>query len=239
MIDAIVTMCEGEEWRHAADVLVASVRKHWKGDHKRRCPNIYVYSDQPVPGQRHVGDLRRIMPKIETNCQRAIHKLAIWTLEELGDTILYLDADQFAIGDLSWLHDVEPFSAPLDGGAAEPQEIEGLPCINAGCMVLHPDKATYSAMCTMAMLEPPPGNWKHSDQDIITTYHNRNQLVKSFIPPHRYMSPRSIYRPPMWEINYPITSLIHFMGEHKPWKPCPDQKFAEIWKRWADVEASL
>jgi lipopolysaccharide biosynthesis glycosyltransferase len=133
-------------------------------------------------------------------------KLILWTYEDY-EQILYLDADMLVVRDV--VSEIAPYNFTAQTLGVT-RSGDGFYMINAGMLLITPSKAVYDSMIEATM----------------TMAYDVEYQEQAFLNAYWSGTDRAVWLP--MTVNEYVTNVtadtvvLHFLGDDKPWKICPD-----------------
>ncbi|EPZ32024.1 Glycosyl transferase, family 8 domain-containing protein [Rozella allomycis CSF55] len=136
-------------------------------------------------------------------------KLFVWTLTQYSK-VVFLDADTLVLQNVDDLMEREEFSACPDAGWPD--------CFNSGVFVCRPNHDTFTQLMNMAT---SVGSFDGGDQGLLNQYFKdwaRGDSSRRIPFTYNLTFSASYSYLPAYMYHKEDVKIVHFIGQHKPWK---------------------
>eukprot|EP01064_Diplonema_japonicum_P025597 TRINITY_DN36_c5_g1_i1.p1 TRINITY_DN36_c5_g1~~TRINITY_DN36_c5_g1_i1.p1 ORF type:complete len:315 (+),score=61.06 TRINITY_DN36_c5_g1_i1:81-1025(+) len=159
-------------------------------------------------------------------------KFALWEMAEL-DTILYLDADTYIVGDITPLLTTKLEGKKMGAGRDFMKNRGGwVDTFNMGVFLIHPNTADYNELITYHRGDRPLEYNKHwSEQAFLNALWKDKWYDLGF----EHNANLALYTedPAFWKSRQNHIRVVHYTMR-KPWKNCQKSPYYEICKWWLE-----
>ncbi|KAH7098846.1 nucleotide-diphospho-sugar transferase [Auriculariales sp. MPI-PUGE-AT-0066] len=172
--------------------------------------------------------------KAAHNFQDQYTKLRLFELEDEFDAVFYMDADMLAVRPFP---EIWSFPAPFASARDVRMGYGWLPTINAGSLLLKPNKRLLKDMLTLAPTLRYDGTF--AEQALLNAYWARDLTMLPYIY-NGQLGIKRVY-PKHWEAFAHDVRIIHYTGT-KPWEWHEESDMplerAQWWWAWDEMETA-
>eukprot|EP00051_Salpingoeca_urceolata_P004656 m.66677 g.66677 ORF g.66677 m.66677 type:complete len:345 (-) comp13771_c0_seq2:1179-2213(-) len=172
-----------------------------------------VYDEVFVVEELHSEDTESLALLGRPTLGVTFTKLQAWTLTQF-EKCVFLDADTLVLSNVDDIFDRDTdFAAAPDIGWPD--------CFNSGVFLFKPSRETYDALVALATAE---GSFDGGDQGLLNAHYSSWSRggPEQRLPFTYNMTANASYGyAPAFEQFRGDIKIVHFIGEHKPWKGMP------------------